>query len=99
MENNVFKRLSKQYGTKRFHFKDTKRIYSLLRLLCAAVALFDMLLAILQRAPQQLKWILNGINVTWNNVFSQQEETFREKCLGRGLSRRLRRGFFPDEVN
>jgi len=81
VENNVFKRLSKQSGTKRFHFKDPTRFYSLLRLVCAAVALFDMLIAILQRAPKQFKGILNGIKVTWNNLFSRLAENFREGAL------------------
>jgi hypothetical protein len=82
VENNVFKRLSKQSGTKRFHFKDPTRLYSLLRLFCAAVALFDMLIAILQREQKQFKRILDGIKVTWNNIFSQLAE-----LLG-GFSRR-----------
>jgi hypothetical protein len=81
VENNVFKRLSKQSGTKRFHFKDPKRFYSLLRLYCAAVALFDMLIAILQRAEEQFKGILDGIKATWNNIFSQLAESFSEGFL------------------
>lgn len=81
VENNVFKRLSKQSGTKRFHFKDPQRFYSLLRLFCAAVALFDMMIAILQREQEQFKRILDGIKVTWNNIFSQFSETFAEGFL------------------
>ena len=81
VENNVFKRLSKQSGTKRFHFKDPKRFYSMLRLFCAAVALFDMLIVILQRAEQQFKRIRDGIKVTWNNIFSQLAESFSEGAL------------------
>jgi hypothetical protein len=81
VENNVFKRLSKQSGTKRFHFKDPTRFYSLLRLFCAAVALFDMLIAILQREQEQFKRILDGIKTTWNNIFSQLAENFLEGSL------------------
>jgi hypothetical protein len=81
VENNVFKRLSKQSGTKRFHFKDPTRFYSLLRLFCAAVALFDMLIAILQREQKQFKRILDGIKATWNNIFSQLAENFPEGSL------------------
>jgi len=81
VENNVFKRLSKQSGTKRFHFKDPTRFYSLLRIFCAAVALFDMLIAILQREQEQFKRILNGIKATWNNIFSQLAESFSEGAL------------------
>jgi len=86
VENHVFKRLSKQSGTKRFHFKDPRRFYCLLRLFCAAVALFDMLIAILQRADEQFKRILNGVKRTWNNVFSQLAETFSEGMLVGGSS-------------
>jgi hypothetical protein len=81
VENNVFKRLSKQSGTKRFHFKDPQRFYALLHLFCAAMALFDMLIAILQRAEESFKRILDGIKVTWNNVFSRLAETFSEGFL------------------
>ncbi len=81
VENNVFKRLSKQSGTKRSHFKDPKRFYALLRLFCAAVALFDMLIAILQRAEESFKRFLDGIKVSWNNVFSRLAETFSEGFL------------------
>ncbi len=76
IENDVFKRLSKQSGTKRFHFKDPKRFYALLHLFCAAVALFDMLIAILQRERQQFKRLMDGIKLTWNNIFSQLAEQF-----------------------
>ncbi len=81
VENHVFKRLSKQSGTKRFHFKDPKRFFNLLRLYCAAVALLDMLMAILQRADEQFKRIRNGIKATWSNVFSQLAESFPEGAL------------------
>ena len=81
VENNVFKRLSKQSGTKRFHFKDPTRFYSLLRLFCTAVALFDMMIAILQRSEKRFKAILNGIKLTWNNLFSRLAESFSEGAL------------------
>jgi len=81
VENNIFKRLSKQSGTKRFHFKDPGRFSSLLRLFCAAVALFDMMIAILQRAQQSFKAILDGIKLTWNNLFSRLAESFPEGAL------------------
>jgi hypothetical protein len=81
VENNVFKRLSKQSGTKHFHFKDPQRFCALLRLFCAAVALFDMLIAILQRAEESFKRFLEGIKATWSNVFSRLAETFSEGFL------------------
>jgi hypothetical protein len=81
VENHVFKRLSKQSGTKRFHFKDPKRFYNLLRLVCAAVALLDMLMAIVQRAEGQFKRIRDGIKVTWNTIFSRLAESLSEGFL------------------
>jgi hypothetical protein len=45
------------------------------------VALFDMLIAILQREQKQFKRILDGIKATWNNIFSQLAENFPEGSL------------------
>jgi hypothetical protein len=81
IENNLFKRLSKQAGTKQFYFKDHRKFFNLLRLFFAAIALFGMILHILQRDEQKFKCLLNGIKFTWNNVFSQLEEGFTEGFL------------------
>ena len=75
IENNVFKRLSHLTGTKRFYFKDSKPFFNMLKLFCAAIALFDILFNILQQDKEYFKSILDGIKLTWKNIFSQIEET------------------------
>ena len=75
IENNVFKRLSHLTGTKRFYFKDSKPFFNMLKLFCAAIALFDILFNILQQDKEFFKSILDGIKLTWKNIFSQIEET------------------------
>lgn len=81
VENNLFKRLSKQSGTKRFYFKAPKRFYALLRLFCAAAALLDILLAILCRAQLRFKALRAGIKPTWTNIFCQIAESFTDGIL------------------
>jgi len=76
IENNGFKRLSHHTATKRFYFKDPKPFFTMLRLFCTAIALLGMLLQILKQNAGEYKRILNGINETWKNIFSQSEETF-----------------------
>ena len=75
IENNVFKRLSHLTGTKRFYFKDSKSFFNMLKLFCAAIALLDILIHILQQDEEYFKSILDGIKSTWKNIFSQIEET------------------------
>ncbi len=75
IENNVFKRLSHLTATKRFYFKDSKPFFNMLKLFFAAIALFDILIKILQQDEDLFKSILNGIKLTWKNIFSQIEET------------------------
>ena len=76
IENNGFKRLSHHTATKRFYFKDPKPFFTMLRLFCTAIALLGILLQILKRNKPEYKRILNGIKETWQNVFSQLEESF-----------------------
>jgi len=77
IENNAFKRLSHHAGTKNFYFKDPKPFFSMLNLLCVAIALLGILLQILKRNAQLFKSILAGIKPTWRNIFSQLEETLQ----------------------
>jgi hypothetical protein len=74
IENNVFKRLSHLVGTKTFYFRDPKPFYNLLRLLCLALAIYDILIYSLQSSPKFFKKIRNGIKPTWKNIFSQLDE-------------------------
>lgn len=74
IENNVFKRLSHLVGTKTFYFRDPKPFFNLLRLLCLALAVYDILLYSLKASPHFFKKIRNGIKPTWKNIFSQLDE-------------------------
>ena len=79
IENNIFKRLSKQAGTKRFYFKYSCPFFNMLRLFCAAVTIYQIFLYILQRNEKQYKALLDGIKPTWDNIFSRIEETFEQQ--------------------
>ena len=74
IENNVFKRLSHLVGTKTFYFKNPVPFFNLIRLLCLALAVYDILIYSLQSSPKYFKKILNGIKPTWKNIFSQLDE-------------------------
>jgi hypothetical protein len=55
--------------------------YSVGRLFCAAVTLFDMLINTLQRERERFKRILDWIKAIWNNIFSHLAESFSEGSL------------------
>lgn len=74
IENNVFKRLSHIAGTKRFYCKNSKAFYNMLRIFCAAVAIFDTFIKIFSRDKKKMKLLLGGIKPTWKNIFSQVDE-------------------------
>lgn len=74
IENNVFKRLSHLCGTKRFYFKDPKRFFTLLRLFCLAITMFDAFFASMSREAALFKHFRAGIKPTWKNLCSQLEE-------------------------
>jgi hypothetical protein len=74
IENNVFKRLSHLVGTKTFYFRDPEPFFNLIRILCLALAVCDILIFSLQSSPHFFKKILNGIKPTWKNIFSQLDE-------------------------
>lgn len=74
IENNVFKRLSHNTGTKRFYCKNSKAFYNMLRIFCAALAVFDAFIEIFSRNEKKMKLLLDGIKPTWKNIFSQVEE-------------------------
>ena len=74
IENNVFKRLSHNAGTKKFYCKNSKAFYNMLRIFCAAMVVFDAFIKIFSRNKKKMKLLLNGIKPTWKNIFSQVEE-------------------------
>lgn len=74
IENNVFKRLAHNAGTKKFYCKNSKAFYNMLRIFCAAMAVFDAFIQIFSRNEKKMKLLLSGIKPTWKNIFSQVEE-------------------------
>ena len=76
IENNVFKRLSHNAGTKKFYCADDKPFFNLLRILSAAISVFDALIVLLNANKKKFKKIRRGINPTWKNLFSQIDEYF-----------------------
>ncbi len=73
-ENNVFKRLSHVCGTKRFYFKDPRQFFTLLRLFCLAVTIFDAFFLSIRREEELFNCLRAGIKPTWKNLCSQWEE-------------------------
>lgn len=72
IENNVFKRMAHHSATKRLWCDDTDVLMTLLRLFCAATAVFDAFTAfILSHTAAERNTILDGIKPTWANIFSQ----------------------------
>ena len=71
IENNEFKRLSHLAGTKTVYFKDPRPFFSMLRLFCLALTLFDMFFYILQRKEDDSKALMQGCKFTWKSAFSQ----------------------------
>lgn len=71
IENDVFKKLSHLAGTKRFHFKDPYAFLALLRILCAALAAFELALLILSLAKELFKSFRDGIKSTLFGLFSR----------------------------
>ena len=71
IENNEFKRLSHHAGTKRFYFKDPRPFFSMLRLFCLALAVFDAFFYILHRNEDASKALMQGCKFTWKSAFSQ----------------------------
>jgi hypothetical protein len=70
----VFKRLSHLVGTKTLYFKDSEPFFNLIRLLCLALAMYDILIYSLRSSPKFFNKLRNGIKPTWKNIFSQLDE-------------------------
>jgi len=71
IENNEFKRLSHHAGTKTVYFKDPRPFFSMLRLFCLALAIFDSFFTILHRNEAASKALMQGCKFTWKSAFSQ----------------------------
>ena len=71
IENNEFKRLSHLAGTKTVYFKDPRPFFSMLRLFCLALTVFDAFFYILHRNQTASKALMQGCKFTWKSAFSQ----------------------------
>jgi len=71
IENNAFKRISHLAGTKTFYFKDPRPFFSMLRIFCLALAVFDAFFSILLRNETASKSLMQGCKFTWKSAFSQ----------------------------
>jgi hypothetical protein len=78
IENNVFKRVSHNAGTKRFHLREQGPFTVFINLLLTALTLFSMLVTILTRDETDFKQLLDGIKATEKNVYSQIDEILEE---------------------
>lgn len=74
IENDVFKKLSAQAGTKRFHAKDPHAFLIMLMLFCAALVAFQIVLSILFLWGNEFKWFLGGMKRTLKNMFARLHE-------------------------
>jgi hypothetical protein len=71
IENNEFKRLSHLAGTKTVYFKDPRPFFSMLRLFCLALTVFDTFFRILHSGETASKTLMQGCKFTWKSAFSQ----------------------------
>jgi hypothetical protein len=74
IENDVFKKLSAQAGTKRFHAKDPHAFLIMLMLFCAALVAFQIVLSILFLWGNKFKLFLGGMKRTLKNMFTRLHE-------------------------
>ena len=81
IENNVYKRISKLAGTKRFYFKDPRRFYSMLRLLFAALTAFDASICIMRNSEREFKRFIDGAKVTWEHIFSRLADQLEDAAF------------------
>ena len=71
IENNEAGRISHLAATKTVYFKDPRPFFSMLRLFCLALTVFDAFFTILQRNEDDSKTLMQGCKFTWKNAFSQ----------------------------
>ncbi len=76
IENNVFKRISHNAGTKKFYCSNNNAFFNLLRIFFAAIAVFDAFLILMSKNTKKFDKIRCGIKPTWKNMFSRFEEYF-----------------------
>lgn len=70
IENNEFKRLSHLAGTKTAYFKDPRQFFSLLRLFCLSLTVFDAFFYSLIHRCTDYQQLMQGCKFTWKSAFS-----------------------------
>ena len=81
IENNEFKRLSHLVGTKTVYFKDRRQMFSMLRLFCLHLAVFDAFFSILNDNQPERKALLQGCKFTWKAAFSQMSWQYEDAFI------------------
>ena len=76
IENNEFKRLSHLAGTKTVYFKDPRSFFSLLRLFCLALTVFDAFFYIVIHRSHDYQQLMQGCKFTWKSAFSQMRHRY-----------------------
>ena len=78
IENNEFKRLSHLAGTKTVYFKDPRQFFSLLRLFCLAITVFDAFFFMLNHRSHDYQQLMQGCKFTWKSAFLQMMQRYPE---------------------
>jgi hypothetical protein len=81
IENDVFKKLSAQAGTKRFHSKDPHAFLIMLMLFSAALVAYQLALTILFKWGGEFKAFLGGMKCTLSNLFERLKELLEDKVF------------------
>lgn len=81
IENDVFKKLSAQAGTKRFHSKDPHAFLIMLMLFCAALVAFQIALSILFRWGNEFKTFIGGMKRTFRNLCERLIEILEDNVF------------------
>lgn len=71
IENNVFKKLSGLVATKRFHFKEQRPFLTLLRVMCAALAAYDLTVLMMDHHTADDKGFLGPVKRTYGMIYLQ----------------------------
>jgi hypothetical protein len=81
IENDVFKKLQAQAGTKRFHSKDPHAFLIMLMLFCAALVAFQLALTILLKWGSEFKAFVGGMKRTFRNLLLRLLELLEDKVF------------------
>jgi hypothetical protein len=68
--------------TKQFHFKDQRPFLSLLRIICGALAAYDLTLLMMREDDSQIKEFLGPLKWTYGIVYTLLFFSLEEGCFG-----------------